>query len=188
MSNDKSEDLIASSKYTAKSERERLFSVFENFYKDAEETKNLSVEDTTRDRQPVLTMSSIGQLGRFGNQLFQYAFLRLCAEKSGARVECPAWVGQTLFGHQDAPISKRLPPAIECNDGGKNLFDVIPEFIPYIEKLADTKSSRVGVEALNTGLVNVDLWGFFQFNTRYLKPHQQYFRLLFQPVDNLKIA
>ena len=188
MSNDKSEDLIASSKYTAKSETERLFSVFENFYKDAEETKNLSVEDTTRDRQPVLTMSSIGQLGRFGNQLFQYAFLRLCAEKSGARVECPAWVGQTLFGHQDAPISKRLPPAIECNDGGKNLFDVIPEFIPYIEKLADTKSSRVGVEALNTGLVNVDLWGFFQFNTRYLKPHQQYFRLLFQPVDHLKLA
>ncbi len=188
MSNDKSEDPIASSKYTAKSETERLFSVFENFYKDAEETKNLSLEDTTSDRQPVLTMSSIGQLGRFGNQLFQYAFLRLCAEKSGARVECPAWVGQTLFGHQDAPISKRLPPAIECKDEEENLFDVIPEFIPYIEKLADAKSLRVGVEALNTGLANVDLWGFFQFHNRYFKPHQQYFRSLFQPVDNLKIA
>lgn len=188
MSNDKSEDPIASSKYTAKSETERLFSVFENFYKDAEETKNLSLEDTTSDRQPVLTMSSIGQLGRFGNQLFQYAFLRLCAEKSGARVECPAWVGQTLFGHQDAPISKRLPPATECKDEEENLFDVIPEFIPYLEKLADAKSLRVGVEALNTGLANVDLWGFFQFHNRYFKPHQQYFRSLFQPVDNLKIA
>ena len=50
MSNDKSEDPIASSKYTAKSETERLFSVFETFQKDAEETKLLSVEDTTSDR------------------------------------------------------------------------------------------------------------------------------------------
>jgi hypothetical protein len=106
-------------------------------------------------------MSSTGQLGRFGNQLFQYAFLRLCAEKSGARVECPAWVGQTLFGHQDPTISKRLPPAIERKDEEENLFDVIPEFIPYLEKLANAKSSRVEGEALNTGLVNVDLWGFF---------------------------
>jgi Glycosyl transferase family 11 len=188
MSNDKSEDTIARSKYTAKSETERLFSVFETLHKDAEETKNSSVEDTTSDRQPVLTMSSIGQLGRFGNQLFQYAFLRLCAEKSGARVECPPWVGQTLFGHQDPTISKRLPPAIERRDEEETLFDVIPEFIPYIEKLADTKSSRVGIEALNTGLVNVDLWGFFQFHTRYFKPHQQYFRSLFQPVNDLKLA
>jgi hypothetical protein len=187
MSNDKSAD-TASSKYTAKSETERLFGVFDTFNKSAKETKLLSVEDTMSDRQPVLTMSSIGQLGRFGNQLFQYAFLRLCAEKSGARVECPAWVGQTLFGHQDPTISKRLPPAIERKDEEENLFDVIPEFIPYIEKLANAKSSWVGGEALNTGLVNVDLWGFFQFHTRYFKPHQQYFHSLFQPVDNLKIA
>ena len=58
-------------------------------------------------------MSSLGKLGRFGNQLFQYAFLRICAEKSGARVECPPWIGQTLFGHKDATISQQLPPAIE---------------------------------------------------------------------------
>ena len=188
MPSDKSADTIARSKYTAKSETERLFSVFETFHKDAEETKSSSAEDTTSDRQPLLTMSSIGQLGRFGNQLFQYAFLRLCAEKSGARVECPAWVGQTLFGHQDSTVSRRLPPAIERKDEQESLFDVISEFIPYVEKLADAKSSRVGIEALNTGLVNVDLWGFFQFHTRYFKPHQQYFRSLYQPVDDLKLA
>jgi hypothetical protein len=65
---------------------------------------------------------------------------------------------------------------------------VIPGLIPYIEKLADAKSLRIGSDALNTGLANVDLWGFFQFHTRYLKPHQQYFRSLFQPVDELKLA
>jgi Glycosyl transferase family 11 len=134
-------------------------------------------------------MSSIGKLGRFANQIFQYAFLRICAEKSGARVEYPAWIGQTLFGHQDAPISKRLLPEIELKqDAEQGLFDVVPALIPYIEKLADAKSVRIGSDALDTGVVNVDLWGFFQFHTRYLKPHQQYFRSLFQPVDDLKLA
>lgn len=190
MPNDKSTEQNTSSKYIAKSELERLTSVFENLAKDAQATKNLPANDSIGDDIPVLTMSSIGQLGRFANQLFQYAFLRICAQQSGARVECPAWIGQTLFGHQDAPISQRLPPAVEIKDlnVGQSLFDVIPVFIPYIEKLADAKSSRIDSDALNAGLSNVDLWGFFQFHTRAWKPHQQYFRALFEPVDALKLA
>ena len=188
MSNNKPEEKTAESKYTAKSELDRLFSTFGSLSKDAEVTKVLSTNDTSDHQNTVLTMASIGKFGRFGNQLFQYAFLRICAEKSGARIECPTWVGQTLFGHQDAPISKRLPPAIECRGEEVSLFDVIPELTPYIEKLADAKSSRVGSDGLNAGLANVDLWGFFQFHTRYFKPHQQYFRSLFQPVDDLKLA
>jgi Glycosyl transferase family 11 len=190
MPNDKSADKNTSRKYIAKSELERLTSVFENLAKDAQATKNLPANDSIGDDIPVLTMSSIGQLGRFANQLFQYAFLRICAQQSGARVECPAWIGQTLFGHQDAPISQRLPPAIEMKDLNveQSLFDVIPVFIPYIEKLADAKSSRIDSDALNADLANVDLWGFFQFHTRAWKPHQQYFRALFEPVDDLKLA
>lgn len=185
MSNqDNSPEIVANSKYTSKSETDRVFSVFDGFKK--EDTSNYLVEENTFE--PVLTMSSIGKLGRFGNQLFQYAFFRICAEKSGAKVECPAWIGQTLFGHYDAKISQRLPPAIERLDVGKNLFDVVPEFIPFLEKQADAESYRVSSEALETGLANVDIWGFFQFHTRYLKPHQEYFRSLFQPVSDLKLA
>jgi Glycosyl transferase family 11 len=190
MPNDKLADKSTNSKYIAKSELERLSSVFGKLTQDAQTTKISSKNDLTGDDSAVLTMSSIGQLGRFANQLFQYAFLRICADKSGARVECPVWIGQTLFGHQDAPISQRLPPAIEMKDRAveQSLFDVVPAFIPYIEKLADAKSSRIGSDTLNAGLANVDLWGFFQFHTRSWKPHQQYFRSLFQPVDNLKLA
>ena len=173
-------------KYTTKSETDRVFNVFDTFTKDAENTKSSSTNQAEDFNEPVLTMSSIGNLGRFGNQLFQYAFLRICAEKSGAQVECPPWIGQNLFGHNDAPISKRLPPAIERRDVGGNLFDDVPEFIPYLEKLADAKSSRVGADAIAYGLVNVDLWGFFQVPTRFLKPHKEYFRSLFQPVSDLK--
>lgn len=173
--------------YTTKSETNRVFSVFESFNEDAEKIKSSSADDTEcPSSEPVLTMSSLGQLGRFGNQLFQYALLKISAQKSGAKVECPPWIGQTLFGHNDVPISKRLPPAIECRDVGESLFDVIPEFIPYLEKLADAKSCRVNVQALEHGLVNVDLWGFFQVHTSLLKPYQEYFRSLFQPVSDLK--
>lgn len=174
--------------YTTKSETDRLFSVFDTLNKDAENIKTASENDFVNSSEPVLTISSLGQLGRFGNQLFQYAFLRICAKKSGARVECPPWIGQTLFGHNDPPISKRLPPAIERKEMGETLFDVIPELIPYLEKLANAKSCRIGTEALDLGLVNVDLWGFFQVNTQLLEPHKDYFRSLFQPVSNLKYA
>ncbi len=188
MPDDRSEDRTVSAQYIAKSEMERVFSVFETFNKDAEENLVSSGEDTIIDDRPVLTMSSLGKLGRFGNQLFQYAFLRICAKQSGARVECSPWIGQNLFGHNDATISTRLPPAVELKDAEESLFDIIPEFIPYIEKIADKKSCRVGAYSLNSGLANVDLWGFFQFHTRYFKPHQEYFCSLFQPVDELKLT
>ncbi|MEM1168897.1 MAG: hypothetical protein AAGJ08_07420 [Cyanobacteria bacterium P01_H01_bin.35] len=88
---------MTNSKFTDKSE-------IDNFSKDTEETKSSSPEDRS-----VLTMSYLGKLGRFGNQFFEYAFLKICAEKSGAQVETPPWIGQKLFGHNDAPISKQLP-------------------------------------------------------------------------------
>lgn len=177
---------MENSKYTTKSELDRAIGVFETFNKNAEDIKSPSPSDTATSSDPVLTMSCLGNLGRFGNQLFQYAFLKICAKNSGAKVECPPWIGQTLFGHKDPPISNRLPPVIERREVGENLFDIIPEFIPYIEKLAAARSSRVGTEELEHGLVNVDLWGFFQVHTRLLQPHKEYFQSLFQPVSDLK--
>jgi hypothetical protein len=130
-------------------------------------------------------MSSLGNFGRFGNQLFQYAFLRICAQHSGARVQCPPWIGQVLFGHQDPPVSVHLPPCIERDEEGDNLFDIIPEAIPFIETITRAKSQRITPEALNHGLSNVDLWGFFQPHTKYLQPYKEYFRSLFKPVADL---
>jgi hypothetical protein len=133
-------------------------------------------------------MSSLGKLGRFGNQLLQYAFLKICAHKSGARIECPPWVGQTLFGLNDPPIAKQLPPAIEKWDSADNMFDAIPEAIGYVEKQTGQRSVRVRWDAIESGLTNVDLWGFFQIHTRYLQPHKELFHSLFQPVPELREA
>jgi hypothetical protein len=175
-------------KYTSKSETERVFDVFATFNKDAKNIQDPLNIDTETSSRSVLTMSSLGQLGRFGNQLFQYAFLRICAHKTGALVECPPWIGQILFGHNDPPISRRLEPAIERKDDEKVLFDIVPEFVPYLEKLAGAKSRRIGSEILENKIANVDLWGFFQISTRLLAPYQDYIRSLFQPVSDLKFS
>lgn len=170
------------SAYSKRSETDRIFRALDSLGQTVE-----IVTPSTSD-QSILTMSSLGKLGRFGNQLFQYAFLRICARQAGAQVECPSWIGQSLFGHAEPPISQQLAPAIEQLDQGETLFDAIPEFISYIEKMAGASSIRVGVEALEQGLSNVDLWGFFQVHTRFLQPHQAFFRSLFQPVPDLRDA
>lgn len=57
-----------------------------------------------------------------------------------------------------------------------------------MEKLAGSKSRRIGSEILENGIVNVDLWGFFQISTRLLSPYQDYIRSLFQPVSDLNFS
>ncbi|WP_293077596.1 alpha-1,2-fucosyltransferase [Moorena sp. SIO3H5] len=189
MSNqDTSSEIIKTSNYNSKTEADRAFALLDSFKNDNEDIESSLDNENLSDIQPVLTMSSLGKFGRFGNQIFQYAFLKVCAKNSGAKVECPDWIGQTIFGHNDAPISKRLPPAIEYEDLAKSLFNVVPEFIPYLEKSADAKSYLFGSEVLEIGLSNLDIWGVFHFHTRCLKPYQQYFRSLFQPVSDLKFT
>ena len=79
----------------------------------------------------VVSVSCLGNFGRFGNQLFQYAVARKFAELHGARLETPAWIGQQLFHIDDPPISRPLP--------------------------------RMPLDHLPWGRVDVDLFGFFQF-------------------------
>ncbi len=52
----------------------------------------------------MLAMTNFGQNGRFGNQLFQYAFIRSQAEKLGVKMYIPAWIGDQAFDLQDVHI------------------------------------------------------------------------------------
>lgn len=56
-----------------------------------------------------IQINCLGSFGRFGNQLFQYAFARGYAESVGATLETPWWVGRSLFGINDPMPSKHLP-------------------------------------------------------------------------------
>lgn len=45
----------------------------------------------------MISFREMGNYGRFGNQLFQYAFLRTTARRLGVKFFCPRWAGDEIF-------------------------------------------------------------------------------------------
>ncbi|WP_293336591.1 FkbM family methyltransferase [Microcoleus sp. CAWBG58] len=120
-------------------------------------------------KKTAITSSVLGMenMGRLGNQIFLYAFLRMYAREHNLRVETPAWIGQYLFGHNDAPISQPLTVVGEQ-----------PQ--PY-------KLSESAILNAPEPLKNVDFNGYFQFHTQYHAPHKEYFQSLFKPVPEVEV-
>jgi hypothetical protein len=110
-------------------------------------------------------MRSLGRLGRFGNQLFQYMFLRTYAQRHNLDYQVPAWIGQDLFGHADPPIERKLPVFLE-----RVHHDIDDTFIPHLQ----------------SPLANVDVEGFFQYHTSYYAPQREFIESLFQPVPRVQ--
>jgi len=73
----------------------------------------------------LITMSKFGRFGRFGNQIFEYMFLKTYAKKHGLEVQIPPWVGNYLFGTDDPPTTLVLNnvPAEESYDPGVLNYD-----------------------------------------------------------------
>ncbi|TAE02118.1 MAG: FkbM family methyltransferase [Oscillatoriales cyanobacterium] len=119
-------------------------------------------------KKPAITSSVLGMenMGRLGNQVFLYAFLRMYAREHNLRVETPAWIGQYLFGHNDAPISGSLPQVGE-------------QAQPY-------KLSESAILNAPEPLKNVDFHGYFQLHTQYHAQHKEYFQSLFKPVSEVE--
>ena len=133
----------------------------------------------------ILTMSAIGKLGRFGNQIFQYAFLRICGRASNARIETAPWVGQALFHIDDPPVSVHLDKLVESGSNMEGIFDVVPEFMDHLEWMTGSKPGRIGVEAMTEGVRSGDVIGLFQWHSSAYRPHKDFFRGLFQPRADL---
>jgi hypothetical protein len=70
----------------------------------------------------MISFSQLGNMGRLGNQLFQYAFLRSTACKLRVKFWCPTWQGDKIFDlndhevrHGDKPqLSTSYNPEPEC--------------------------------------------------------------------------
>jgi hypothetical protein len=115
-------------------------------------------------KKPIITMSTLGSNGRFGNQIFQYAFLKIYAKKYNLNIQTSKWIGQYLFGHSDPPISRQLP---QMREGINN----------FAESL---------VSKSETPFKNIDFWGWFQYYTKYYAPYKEYFRSLFTPIIEIE--
>lgn len=107
---------------------------------------------------PQFTFSTLGRRGRFANQLFQYLFLRLCAEGRGAEVHTRPWIGQDLFAIADS--AEPVEGAVEIAE--ESILD-LDRFLNGAEPIGD----------------RVDFSGYFQVPTRHLRPHRDFIRRLY---------
>ncbi|MEG3841898.1 FkbM family methyltransferase [Microcoleus sp. herbarium14] len=116
-------------------------------------------------KKPAVTISSL-DINRFGNQIFEYAFIRIYAKQHNLRYETPTWIGQYLFGHQDPPISQKLPEVreVRAQDGTFSVW--------FAEALIPNSP---------TIYKNVDFSGYCQYHTKYYAPYKDYVRSLFKP-------
>ncbi|MEW9669848.1 alpha-1,2-fucosyltransferase [Ammoniphilus sp. 3BR4] len=115
----------------------------------------------------IITMNSLGKKGRFGNQVFQYAFLNMYASRYSLEIQTNPWVGQFLFGHQDPPVTHNFP---------------------LLTSHVIKKQIRKGTlfSSKTPPYRNVELWGQFMFHTRFYRPHKKLFRSLFQPAPKIR--
>ncbi|MEO8196368.1 MAG: alpha-1,2-fucosyltransferase [Thermoanaerobaculia bacterium] len=112
----------------------------------------------TPSRDPTLASSTLGAIGRFGNQLLQYGFLRLYAERHGFELETPPWIGSELFGCREPPVTAGRRVVTELEFG---LFDAAFE----------TREPTEGI----------DLWGWFQVDTTTLARQRRLFCEILEP-------
>jgi FkbM family methyltransferase len=115
-------------------------------------------------RRPAVSMRMLGQWGRFGNQVFEYAFVHVFAREHGLAAETAPWVGNQLFGADD-PVPRRP----------------FPQHLEKTYSLADSRLARPDQRP-----ANLDVCGVFQYHTAFYAPHRAAIRALFRPVPALK--
>jgi hypothetical protein len=116
------------------------------------------------DARPAISMSPLGQYGQFGNQLLQYAFLRLYAQEHGLTAQAPDWIGRDLFDRDDPLPQKPLPMVDEAQ---ADFFGSLARRTPQVYAGTDIKGYFCGA---------MERWG----------PRSEAFRALFAPGRKLR--
>jgi hypothetical protein len=95
----------------------------------------------------------------YGNELFQYAALKIYAKERGLEVEVPdRWVGRHLFEGCDDPVISNLP-----------------------RQYKDFASNPDCIWLNGENLENCNIKGYFQYHTSLYAKHKEYFKNLFVP-------
>lgn len=118
--------------------------------------------------QEYVSMRCLGSLGRFGNQLWQYLFLRMYGLRNGLIIKVPEWEGELVFGCSDARPE---------NDNGYELPVFLVEGDDDLELWEIDDAPR-----------NVDFKGFFQQVPQQWRVHQQFIRRTLTPRNGWKGA
>lgn len=95
----------------------------------------------------MISFSKLGNYGRLGNQLFQYAFLRATAHRLGVDFYCPQWDGDAIFDLCD------------CQERVKEPSGILYHYDPHPEAGYVDHAMRVDD--------NTEIQGFFQSEKFY---------------------
>lgn len=121
----------------------------------------------------VVSMPSMGNNGRFGNQLFQYFYMRILSESHEATIKLPKWLGSDVFNLNEAPCQETY---IEyCED---TWIDARPGSRP-VEPIAL-------LQTIDVLPLEIELWGYFQLHTSCYRPYKALFDRIFSPALSLE--
>jgi hypothetical protein len=105
-----------------------------------------------------VTMTRLGNHGRFANQLFQYAFLKMYTLRHGATVAVPSWGGKHLYGFDDPSCDGLWFPQLR-----------FPGHV-LAPELWEAEEPPIGV----------DMLGYFQEIPACWRRHRPFLRRMFQ--------
>jgi hypothetical protein len=117
-------------------------------------------------------MSNLGKNGRFGNQIFQYFFLKLIEMELDCEISTAHWIGNTIFN-----IAKTIP--IEES----NNF-LLLERIATRNESPDLHLEQIKKIIRTNKFNRIDISGYFQYHTKYLKKYQGKFKGIFDIDDS----
>ena len=115
----------------------------------------------------LVQMSTLGRNGRFGNQIFQYFFLRLIEHELSFEIRFPQWLGNQLFC---IPSSEELVGTTYPIDWGiaAQKTDTPELDLSRIKKLMDLNNTN-----------SLDISGHFHHHTKHLKKYKKLFEETF---------
>jgi hypothetical protein len=106
-----------------------------------------------------ISMQTLGQNGRFANQLWQYGFLWLYSLRNNCRIQTPRWVGNLLYGVPAEPPDPSFT---------RQAFTVFTGVERHLWSMAEPP-------------VNLDFFGYFQEIPASWRLHRALLRRLFTP-------
>lgn len=107
-------------------------------------------------------MRMLGRMGRCGNQILQYAFLKTYARRHNLELQIPAWFGNEFFDINDPACGASLPTQVERKDRRDQA--PLPEPGEFIDK---------------------DFHGWGQFHMGwYNESEREYLKQIFRPTQH----
>lgn len=116
----------------------------------------------------LVQMSTLGRNGRFGNQIFQYFFLRLVHYKLAYEVRNSRWIGEKLFGLEG---SKELL---------NSTFPVDWQPVAQRNDTPETDLQRIEFLMNRNNTNCLDISGYFHYQTKNLIPYKELFLSIFR--------